>query len=195
MAQDWDIKPRGEMCGTCERAFIDEENYRGTLAFGEEGYVRSDYCNECWEKKDEEVQIYSVWHGVFRLPPPPEEEALKKETAESLLRKLMEDDDPAQGNVIYILAVMLERKKLLIERDVKIEDDGRMVRVYEHRRTGETFVVRDPRLQLDELEGVQEEVVLMLGGKPPTRPGDDVDEADEGTDEDDEHEDDDDDIV
>ena len=194
MAHDWDIKTRGEACGSCEQPFADEQQYLGTLVFGEEGYSRSDYCQKCWDSKDEQLQIYSVWHGVFKMPPPPEEEALKKETAESLLRKLIEDDDPTKGNVIYILAVMLERKKILIERDVKIEDDGRMVRVYEHRKTGETFVVRDPKLQLDELEGVQEEVVLMLGGKPPARPDAEATPVEE-TDEDDDDEDDDDDGV
>jgi hypothetical protein len=73
----------------------------------------------------------------------------------------METDNPAHGNVIYILAIMLERKKVLVEKDVHVESDATR-RVYEHRKTGETFIVRDPHLRLDQLEHVQEDVVAML---------------------------------
>ena len=71
-------------------------------------------------------------------------------------------------NVIYILAVLLERKRILTERDVQTRDDDIVTRVYEHRQTGEVFLIPDPRLHLDQLEEVQKEVVLMLGGKVKT---------------------------
>jgi hypothetical protein len=48
---------------------------------------------------------------------------------------------------------------------VQKRDDGTMLRVYEHRRTGDSFVVADPRLRLDQLEQVQREVIDMLGGE------------------------------
>lgn len=167
MAQEWDIKSRSDACTGCAQPFLDNQEYYGTLAHGSEGYARTDYCDQCWTAQKGNTQAYSIWKGVFRMPPPPEEESLKKETAESLLRKLMEDDDPSKINVRYILAVMLERKRILLERDVQTGRDGGKIRIYEHRQTGETFVVPDPALRLDELEEVQEEVVLMLGGKVP----------------------------
>lgn len=164
MAQDWDIKPRSDACAACSGLFVDQQAYNAALIFGEEGYTRSDYCDPCWEKKLEEGGAYSTWRGVFRMPPPPEEEAVKKENAESLLRRLVEDDDETHINVIYILAVMLERKRLLVERDLRVRDDGMTIRVYEYRKTGETFLIPDPRLKLNELEPVQAEVIAMLGG-------------------------------
>jgi len=77
---------------------------------------------------------------------------------------MMENDDHSKTSVIYILAVMHERKKILVERDVQTHDDGNMVRVYEHRETGETFLIPEPRLRLDQLEDVQADVIAMLGG-------------------------------
>jgi hypothetical protein len=136
------------------------------LTFGEDGYIREDFAEEKWEEQMAEGAL-SVWRGVFRLPPPPPEDPLKKETAESLLRQFMEEDDPSRGNVIYILAVMLERRRLLAEKDVQVREDGTKVRVYEHKQTGETFVIPDPGLKLAEIEQVQEEVVTLLGGKRP----------------------------
>lgn len=76
---------------------------------------------------------------------------------------MLEDDEPNIG-VIYILAVMLERKRILVERDVKTCDDGSILRIYEHKKSGETFLVTEPHLQLDKLEEVQMQVVELLGG-------------------------------
>jgi hypothetical protein len=165
MAQDWDIKPREEACAGCQTPFADEQAYFSALVFDTNGYKRADYCEKCWLAKDEETVLpYSMWQGVYRMPAPEPEEPLKKETAETLLRKLMEDDDPTKANVIYILAVMLERNRLLVERDIQKNENGTLIRVYEHRKTGETFLVPDPRLRLDQLETVQQEVIAMLGG-------------------------------
>ena len=68
--------------------------------------------------------------------------------------------------VVFILAVMLERKKLLKERDVQKMEDGRKLRVYEHKKTGESFLIVDPELKLNALGDVQEQVALLLGAKP-----------------------------
>lgn len=165
MAQDWDIKPRSNVCHKCERPFEDRQPYFSALVFEEKsGYVRADYCFLCWHDMKTDASPYSSWRGTFHVPPPPKEEALKKETAESLLREFMSGDDPSRKNVIYILAVMLERRKTLVERDVRKKDNGELLRVYEHRGTGETFIIPDPGLELDRLEDIQQEVVKMLSG-------------------------------
>jgi hypothetical protein len=168
MSQDWDIKPRGELCHKCQASFVEDQPYHSSLVFGEDGYARADFCQTCWEHELASLAPYSAWQGVFKRPEV-QEDVLKKETAESLLRRLMEDEDGFRRNAIYILAVMLERKRILVEKDVQKRDNGDLVRVYEHRKTGETFVVPDPGLQLDQLEHVQQEVVTMLGGgeQPP----------------------------
>jgi hypothetical protein len=162
MAQEWDIKPRGTECRACGTPFEDGQPYWAALMRSADGYVRVDRCAGCWGR--EQAAPYSSWRGVYHSPPPPEEEALRKETAESLLRRLMEENEAEQAGVIFILAIMLERKRTLIERDVQVDEDGGVTRIYEHRKTGETFLVLDPQLQLDQLEHVQMAVVAQLGG-------------------------------
>ena len=73
-------------------------------------------------------------------------------------------DDPAMKNVVYVLAVMLERSKILVERDAKELEDGTIRRVYEDRKQGDTFVILDPRLRLENLGEVQQQVVALLSG-------------------------------
>jgi len=177
MAQDWDIKSRSEACTACSTAFEDGQSYLSALLFGENGYERADFCEGCWQQSEAVLSPYSSWQGIYRKPSATgNNDPLKKETAESLLRKLIEDEDPQNEGVIYILAVMLERKKTLVEKDVTVDDLGTVHRVYEHRQTGETFLILDPQLKLDALEDVQTRVIEMLGGPLP-RPTDKTDQS------------------
>jgi hypothetical protein len=41
-----------------------------------------------------------------------------------------------------------------------------LIRVYEHKKTGETFLIPDPKLGFDQLSQVQTEVAEMLGIPP-----------------------------
>ncbi len=162
-ANEWRIRAPSAACSTCGHPFADGESYRSRLLFAEgEGYRREDICERCFAAAPE-VAAVSQWRGVYRAPPPPAAEPIRRETAESLLRKLLEQGDPARSGVVFVLSVMLERRRLLVERAVHIQPDGARIRIYEHRGTGETFTIRDPGLRLDDLDRVQQEVVELLG--------------------------------
>ena len=160
--QDWEIKPRGMKCSKCDAAFEDGRPCVSELRFGDSGYSRADFCPGCWAGRSQDASAVSVWKGLFKAPAPPPPEPLKRETAETLLRRLMESGDESGANVMFILAVMLERRRILVEREVKQRADGTRVRIYEHRPTGDSFVIKDPMLRLDQLQDVQKEVMAML---------------------------------
>jgi hypothetical protein len=163
--ETWQIKRRSDLCAGTHTPFVDKEEIVTRLRFENGEYIREDYCLSWWNQHDLDHGL-SSWKSIFHVPPPPTE-VVKKENAETLLRKMVAKEDADDTNAIYILAVMLERKKILAEKDVQIRDDKTKVRVYEHKKTGETFLVVDPELKLAEIEKVQEEVVGLLGGKPP----------------------------
>ena len=93
--------------------------------------------------------------------PPGRPEPIRKETAESLLRKLVELNDPNYGAACFILAVMLERKRLLKVKD-QTRREGHRVLIYEHSKTDDVFTITDPNLQLNQLDAVQRDVALLL---------------------------------
>jgi hypothetical protein len=167
MAQEWNLKARGTACTACQAAFAGGQEYYTRLVFQEHDYARGDFCLKCWTEAVARDPGYSSWKGVFRAPPAEPDRRIRKETAESLLRERLEKDDPAQRNVVYILAVMLERQRVLVERDVRTEPDGRRVVVYEHRKTGESLAITDPQLKLSELEPLQREIMALLTGGTP----------------------------
>ncbi|MAB59472.1 MAG: hypothetical protein CMO46_02890, partial [Verrucomicrobiales bacterium] len=88
-------------------------------------------------------------------------EVVEKESAEVMLRRLIDENDTKSENARYILAAMLERKKILLPVDVKKEKKAKML-FYEHHKSGEVFIIRDPILRLDEIDTIQEEVSAWL---------------------------------
>jgi len=98
-------------------------------------------------------------------------EPIQKDTAETLLRKLIEQNDPQHAPAGFILAVMLERKRILKVKE-QIVREGRRVFIYEQPRTGDIFTIADPDLRMDQLEQVQRDVAQLLehGLNPPAPP-------------------------
>lgn len=163
---DWDIKPRAISCAQCQTPFQDGQDYVSALLFGDEGYQRQDHCVACWAARPvEPTALVSLWRGVFHAPPPPAPQPLNRENVERMLRDLMASNELSRLNVIYILAVILERRRILIEKDVRKRPDGQLTRIYEHRKTGETFLIADPMLDLNQLEHVRREVEELIEGE------------------------------
>lgn len=158
---EWDIQSRSETCAVCQRPFADREPYHTLLSMTATGYQRRDLCTACHANAPREG-VLSYWQGEYKLPPPPAPEPIQKETAETLLRKLVESTDPNHAATRYILAVMLERKRILKHRDTIHDENGTDLLVYEHARSGESFTIPDPHLRLDELAQVQQEVAALL---------------------------------
>jgi hypothetical protein len=173
---EWNIQSRAHTCAGCGHTFADREAYH-TLLFDERAeFHRSDVCQACWERQfsqgaRERKGFISYWQGVYEAPPPRPPDPIQKETAESLLRKLVELNDPRFIPAGFILAVMLERKRLLKVREQRVRD-GRRVFIYEHPATGDVFTILDPGLQLNQLESVQHDVAELLEhGLNPQVPG------------------------
>jgi hypothetical protein len=158
---EWDIQSRADTCTTCQKPFVDKETYHTLLRMDTTGYQRSDLCGTCYVNAPRDG-VLSYWQGEYKLPALPAPEPIQKETAETLLRKLVESSDPAHAAARYILAVMLERKRILKHRDTVREQNGNELLVYEHAGTGESFTIPDPHLRLDQLAQVQQEITAVL---------------------------------
>ncbi len=180
---DWNIQSRSHGCQLCQKPFADQQPYHTVLCDQRHEYQRLDVCEACWqaETKLESHQrkgFISQWQGTYEAPPAAPPEAIQKDTAETLLAKLVQRNDPRFRAASYILAVMLERKRILKVRGQTTEG-GRRMFIYEHGKTGDVFTILDPDLQLNQLEEVQREVAHLLehgfngngngnGGSPPT---------------------------
>lgn len=161
LANDWPIKHRAEACAITHRSFAPGEQFY-TLLFREgDGFRREDLSEEGWLKRNENIRPFSFWKTRYEPPVPPPAEPLAKKSAEELLRRLLAANDAAHANSCYVLAAMLERKRIL--KQVKIDEPtNRGVVLYEHVNTGDVFIIPEVHLRLDELDSVQNEVAHLL---------------------------------
>ena len=170
---EWNIQSRAHACQACERHFNDRQHYHTLLSDLKGEIQRLDICEPCWAAKHapnarDHKGFISHWQGVYEAPPARPPEAIQRENAESVLRKLMDLNDPKYAAASYILAVMLERKRLLKIKE-QFRREGRRIFVYEQPGTGDIFTIPDPDLQLNQLEAVQRDVAALLehGLNPP----------------------------
>jgi len=165
LAESWHVRSRSRECASTHRSFEDGEAIVTALFPDPEssGYLRRDYCIEAWQSRSAEEPVpFSFWRSNYHVPESEtREDPIKKLSPEELLARLIEEDQEHTENTRYILAVMLERQKLLRETDSQPMPNG-IMRVYEHRKTGEVYLIRDPNIPLDQVEAVQQEVFALL---------------------------------
>jgi hypothetical protein len=161
---EWPIKHRADACAVTHRAFAAGEFFYTLLFRDGNGFRREDLSEEAWGQRNENIHPFSFWKSRYEPPPPAPPEALAKENAEALLRRLLSEN--AAPNACYVLAVMLERKRILKQIKSEQTESGRVL-IYEHGKTGDVFVIHDPQLRLDEIEGVQNEVTNLLQAAVP----------------------------
>jgi hypothetical protein len=161
---NWNIQSRASACQACSQPFADKQVYHTLLFDVPPDLRRSDICEPCWQKQNtgdtrNRIGFISHWQGIYEalLNTDP----IQKETAETLLRKLIEQNDPRYAPAGYILAVMLERKRVLKVKE-QVVRDGKRVFIYEQPTTGDVFTITDPNLRLDQLEAVQRDVAALL---------------------------------
>lgn len=162
---DWHIQARAHHCQVSGKAFEDGQPFHTVLLANKEGFERLDLDPAVWKESSGEIlnrpNYVSHWRSVYHVPPPAPPEPIRKDDAITLLRKLMALENPDYGPAIFILAAMLERKRVLRVKK-QARESGRRTTVYEQAKTGDVFVVVDPELQLDQLESVQRDVAELL---------------------------------
>ena len=171
---EWNIQSRASACESCATPFADKQSLH-TLLFDEPPELRRmDICENCWQNQfsqgaRDRKGFLSHWQTIYEAPVPVQD-VIQKDTAETLLRKLIEQNDPRYAPAGYILAVMLERKRILKVKE-QIVRDGKRVFIYEQPKTGDVFTIADPALHLDQLEQVQRDVAQLLehGLNPPAQ--------------------------
>ncbi len=165
LSQEWNIQPRAVACAQTGEPFAKGERVFSALYWREGKYQRLDVKEAAWNARNDNIEPLSAWQTDFVPPPPAPVEPLKKDDAESLLRRLVAEGEGSSRNARYILALMLERKRVLRQLE-RQRAEGRSTLVYEHIPTGEVWLIEDPGLKLGELQGVQDEVARLLAPEP-----------------------------
>ena len=161
MFAEWEIKARSRVCSRSQTAFSDGDPIWTLLFRKRDGFHREDMSEATWRQLKDTVHPFSFWRSTYQAPQPAPPDPIQKESVEVLLRRLIHEDRPENLNACYVLAAMLERKKILKSIDVRETSDERIL-IYEHAKSGEVFLIVDPQLRLDQLDNVQKQVSALL---------------------------------
>lgn len=156
---EWKIKSRSDVCQETQRPFVEDEVFYTILTETPEGMERTDLSEEAWQARNENIRPLCFWKSVFKPVIAVQTEAVGKEDAESELRRLLESDQESDHKVCYLLALMLERKRVLKVRE-RVSVGGNKTVIYEHGKTQETFIVQEPDLKLDEIDALKAELAV-----------------------------------
>lgn len=164
----WEVKARAHQCAATETPFEEGQSLVSRLINTQDGLERQDFAADQWDDEKKEGSLF-YWKTTYHAPKPKSEEPFKEENAAEAIQQLLEENDPENTNTLFILAALLERKRLWVEKAVQKDDEGRKIRIYEHKDGGETFFIIDPQIALEDLAALQEEVALKLGWiQPPS---------------------------
>jgi hypothetical protein len=162
---EWNIQSRAHACHATGRPFTRGESFHTALLQAREGLERLDLSAPAWREQSAEILsrpgFVSHWVTTYEPPPATPPEAIRRDDAEALLRALLARREPRHEGAAFVLAAMLERKRLVRVKG-HARDDGRRVTLYEHPRSGDVLAVVDPGLKLADLESVQRDVATLL---------------------------------
>lgn len=180
---DWKIAKATQACCLCRQPFGPGQAYYSALFQAQDSFSRQDYCAGCFQDKRPE-NVFYFWKATA---PDQEAEARRAghrrrpvvdiEYVFEFFKRLEEGAVSGQNSGAaqrlafrYILALMLTRKKMLVQDGRKAGANGGEIQVFREKRGGQAHEVSVPALSPDEVTAVTAELGVLLGLTPPAAP-------------------------
>ena len=129
MLQEWTIQARTDRCDVTGQPFTDGEFFYTLLyrdqarhPFAPRRFGRGLAAVESRQDRAAPVLVLAV--EIRPAVPAREPEAIPKADAETRLRRFLAENRPEHARAAYILALMLERKRVLRPTDAQQDEDG-----------------------------------------------------------------------
>lgn len=147
------INKSARQCHGCQKTFAHEQRLTSALQRGPEGWLREDYCPECWNDERGEKSL-CVWSAQYQDPA-----VLEQQPAEAFspLRQAFYEAAEKQGReaiaLAYLAGQLLRRQKVFrfIKQTIDPETEA-AVMLFLDRIGNRMIEVHDPNLTTAELE-------------------------------------------
>ncbi|MDP7034415.1 MAG: hypothetical protein QF752_07965 [Planctomycetota bacterium] len=152
------------VCLRCEAGFDDGDIFHSAIFRGEEGFVRQDFCGACWGEL-EEVPL-AVWKSRRAdsepPPPPPPDGALLLELLGRLVQEAKREDEA----FVYLLALYLMRRKVVVLESTEGEGEERQLRLGPGRGFDDVQLsIRERRFTGEEMDRAEVECERLISGE------------------------------
>ena len=157
---DWKIAKSQRVC-TCGRQLEENETYFAALYEDGESFIRREYCVACWEKARAEAAPFSFWKTSVPTREQKRRLLADDEVLLNFFFRLENDPDEQHQRFLYLLALILMRKKVLKFHDIEHADDREILCL---RYAPEDRIVRvpNPKLSEEQIEGLKEQLTEIL---------------------------------
>jgi hypothetical protein len=135
--------------------------------------LRQEYCPSCWEIKKQELYFDYFWQGRCSETADPEktpstvfnpaaiQEIFIQSIKESRNFSLSDEERLEKNGIAYLLALFLERKRLLKhKKDAVVE--GVNCALYEEPKTGTIYTLRHPLFSAEWAREYQQKIAVLL---------------------------------
>ena len=165
---EWSINRGSHVCYICEKTFPEEEVYLSALYDENNEFLRKDFCDECWDKRDSE-NSFSHWKTKISKKPEKTEKYAKTDVFYDLFNKLENENDLSRVNFRYVLSLYLMRKKVLKLKSSHKSNENEYLVLYNVREDNDTEVLK-PKLNEEEVLAVTDEIGKLVNYTPQVSP-------------------------
>ena len=157
----WKIDPVRDCCTGCGEMFKDLQHVFSVVnEDGDEQLCRRDYCEGCFRKKEDAVVFWETqWEKSGEIR--------KKVDFNSLLRLFeawLENPPKGQKELVYLIALLLVRKRFFRIMDLVSEEGEEYLRLRRPGPAQAPFLVPAPLLAPAQLPGLRHCLESLLGG-------------------------------
>ena len=169
---EYKISGRAKECAASGTPFEEGQIVVSAIYLEDEGFLRRDYAESAFPGPE---NVFSSWR--YTIPVSVEEEhKLDFELASQFLEKLIRHADPAQEGLVYVLTLLLSRKRRVKIVKTAALPEGEMLTVRIRGPEEDVDVsVRAPRMTAEDVDRLQVQVAELFGfaepePEPPAEP-------------------------
>lgn len=168
---EWKIKSQANVCAQCQSGFKNLQEVISCVKLEKNMFARYDYCMNCWQTVQSNVQPLSFWQRTHHEPPenPFEDIQALSRFFESVHRRAAEI--PGADEVLFVVAMFLLRKRRL--KLVSSREQGADVALeFEKCWDGERIILKEVTLTDEKLESVRTNILSLFRSGEGTSGGD-----------------------
>lgn len=157
---EWKINRGCRECSSCNKKFLDEEEYYSALFDENTTFVRKDFCISCWDQAKCE-HLFSFWKTKMPRKDKPVQKLISTEVLLDIFFRLEDKNEIHQRNLRYVLALYLIRKKLFKLKSFLKQNAEEFIILYYSKENRE-ITVFNPNLKEEEIEAITAEMNQLL---------------------------------
>jgi hypothetical protein len=157
---DYQIQPHTRRCSATGRDLLPGEKFYTVLVDEDGKFTRQDYSQEAWQGPP--AGSFSFWSGKVPATEQNKRPRIDDDLLVDCFGRLEGQMEPGRVNFRYVVALLLMRRKRFKFEEARTKEGQEILRL-RCTRTGNVHEVVNPGLTEEEMAGVQEEVLKVLG--------------------------------